>query len=140
MSAVTCSSGHHDELYELLIAGFHALDNGAAESVSTTDDFSLMLPHTIIAGAAYDDFLQSRANADYVTRHCVSNFRVSNLRLIEDHTTTATVAYVVTAYRLYTGDTTASATVADFVDEWVRADQGWRLRSRSISSPWPVRA
>lgn len=123
------------DLYALVVEGFHALDTGNPIVVHTVEDFRVEVGQTVISGARYTALLQARADAEYTTRHCVSNFR-----LVSQHATSATVAYVVTAYRRDAGQATASVTVADFVDEWIRVDHDWRHRSRSISPTFSVGA
>jgi SnoaL-like domain len=124
----------HSTIEELVVRGFVAVDSGkAGTGPATTDDFALVLPNMTIEGVGYQAFLVKRATATHTTRHCVSNFRV-----MDCDDTSATVGFIVTAHRREVGDERATATVADFVDQWVVVDGTWLHRSRSITPAFPA--
>jgi hypothetical protein len=123
------------EVEDLVIAGFHAVDHGELDHAPryTTDDFEMVLPNMTITGEQYAAFIAQRAQADYTTRHAVSN-----LRVVDTSSDAITVGYLVTGHRLNAGASAPIVNVADFVDVWQQIDGAWRHRSRSITPAFPI--
>jgi hypothetical protein len=125
-----------DAVEALIVEGFHAVDHGqiAVAERRTTDDFEMILPNMTVTGEQYDQFVAKRAEAHYITRHCVTNVRTVGHGHDE-----ITMSFVVTAHRLNAGADQPIVNVADMVDRWVLVADGWRHRSRSITPAFPVK-
>jgi hypothetical protein len=130
---VTDTNSARRDVEDLIVEGFHAVDTGHATRSLATDDFEMILPNMTITGEQYRQFLARREQADYTTRHCVSNVRV--LSSGDDQ---ITLAFVVAGHRLNADAAEPIVNVADFVDRWITVDGSWRHRSRSITPAFPV--
>jgi hypothetical protein len=116
------------ELERLVIQSFTAVDRMDPTLLTPhTDDFSLSLPNMTMTTDQYRGFLEKRMSAEYLTRHLISNTRVTM-----DNDTEATVSFIATVYRIESGGTDMATDVVDYEDEWVLIDGGWVQRARRI--------
>lgn len=124
------------ELLEQVVDGFHAVDHRVkVTDPPITADFTLSAGPNSIGADQYRAFLEKRPEAEYSTRHLVSNLRISDVALPDVHLT-----FTATVHRLDPGATTPSVTVADFTDVWTLDDGRWLQRSRSIRPAFPMNA